>query len=642
MGANSFTLQKNYGHLLKLFGEAFKNKLDVDEDTWWKVSSPWGHLIGGGIAIHFHVYKEYINHPGFHSPLLFSSGLELANVLLTSEPLHQSWDAIQNDKQKVNPNAQPTLHINTTQQADLTIITFLTSPMSLRGQEGLILSSTFKERNLLDFEFLLNKSNPSFSLNEAAINLFASRFDELRLLKTEIKFISNYHWTLYGRLCGYALHLMAARRPQLIKAKRPLCITFGSPLIGDEHFRKCVSQFSVWTSCFLHVASIQDPVPKLFLSPYPTALGTGTKVGAYKPFGTFLLCSDFGCACFEDPDLILELVAANSQGDQTQYPNVGIQFFDYGQLLERLKLKAFCKDVFELAESDGVPLKASIITQLAAIFGVPQSQMETQEYKFAIQKTKASNAAKKLNDIKVNMIYLEWYKKEAKVREIGYYDMYKNKRNINDVNAYEFKKKLSNYWQDLVEEVENKPRKKKLPYELVGLWEVQQYYKENDGKNYIEERPKHFILLEKWLKEEEERKVAERNRRGRQSKTVQASLKHRTWLLLERGQPSFQEREQCKQKLIEFEEYVLDALKNFAVTPDIFLKYSSFMQWWKQYNKIVGSSTQLARIMTDGRYHDYEKGVVALLLCKDEFTKEKLVTSKEVVAVYYYNFLLTK
>ncbi|KAH0973031.1 hypothetical protein GBA52_025187 [Prunus armeniaca] len=573
----------------------------------------------------------------------FSSGLELANVLLTSEPLHQSWDAIQNDKQKVNPNAQPTLHINTTQQADLTITTFLTSPMSLRGQEGLILSSTFMERNLPGFEFLLNKSNPSFSLNEAAIKLFASRFDELCLLKTEISRSNSVIITGYsmGGCVATLFTLWLLESLNLLKANRPLCITFGSPLIGDEHLRKCVSQFSAWTSCFLHVASIQDPVPKLFLSPNPTALGTGTKVGAYKPFGTFLLCSDSGCACFEDPDLILELVAANSQGDQTQYPNVGIQFFDYGHLLERLKLKAFCKDVFELAESDRVPLKASIITQLAAIFGVPQSQalqkqqpninilkkkMETHEYKLAMQKTKASNAAKKFNDMKVNMVYLEWYKKESKGREIGYYDVYKNKRNRSDFNVQEFKKKLSNYWQDVVEELENKPQKEGAAFRTRWLLggttyrrmteplHIAEYYKENDGKNYIEERPKHFILLEKWLKEAEEGKVAERIDGPSKSKAqnVASSLTDDScfWAhveealilcnQLEKGQPSFQEREQCKQKLIEFEEYVLDALENFAVTPDIFLKYSSFMAWWKQYNKIVGSSTQLARIMTDG------------------------------------------
>ncbi|PQP96717.1 senescence-associated carboxylesterase 101 [Prunus yedoensis var. nudiflora] len=563
----------------------------------------------------------------------FSSGLELANVLLTSEPLHQSWYAIQNDKQRVNPNAQATLHINTTQQANLTIITFLTSPMPLRGQEGLILSSTFNQRNLPDFEFLCNKSNPSFSINEAAIKLFASCFDELCLLKTEIC-RSNSLVIITGHSMGgcvatlFTLWLLESLN--LSKAKRPLCITFGSPLIGDEHLRKCVSQFPNWTSCFLHVASIQDPVPKLFLSQIQLLL---------EP----------------DPDSILMLVAANSQGDQTQDPNVGIQFFDYGQLLEPLKHKAFCKDVFELAESDRVPLKASIITQLAAIFGVPQSQalqqqqpyiniliknMEKHEYKLAIQKTKTSNAAKKLNDIKVSMVYLEWYKKDSKSREIGYYDMYKNKRYRSDINVEEYKKKLSNYWQDSVEEVENKPQKEGAAFRTRWLMggttyrrmmeplHIAEYYKDKDGKNYREERPKHFILLEKWLKEEEERKVAERIGRGEtvedgpsksKAQNVASSLTDDSCFVahveealilcnqLENGQQSVLEREQCKKKLIEFEEYVLDALKNFAVTPDIFLKHSSFMAWWEQYKG--SATTQLARIMNDRTYRDYEKGV---------------------------------
>ena len=41
---------------------------------------------------------------------------------------------------------------------------------------------------------------------------------------------------------------------------RPICITFGSPLIGGFGL-----QHSMWNSFFLHVVSNQDPVPGLFL-----------------------------------------------------------------------------------------------------------------------------------------------------------------------------------------------------------------------------------------------------------------------------------------------------------------------------------------------------------------------------------------
>lgn len=86
------------------------------------------------------------------------------------------------------------------------------------------------------------------------------------------------------------------------KTKRPLCITFGSPLLGDEQLRQCVSKISTWNYCFLHVASTQDPTPKFFQRQCMS--------GEYKPFGTFLLCSASGCACSEDPDFILEQLAA--------------------------------------------------------------------------------------------------------------------------------------------------------------------------------------------------------------------------------------------------------------------------------------------------------------------------------------------
>ena len=70
-------------------------------------------------------------------------------------------------------------------------------------------------------------------------------------------------------------------------AKCPLCITFGSPLTSDEGLQEAISNYPPWNSCFLHVVSDQDPFPRVLIN-------------GYKPFGTFLLCSELGCSCFED------------------------------------------------------------------------------------------------------------------------------------------------------------------------------------------------------------------------------------------------------------------------------------------------------------------------------------------------------
>ena len=134
--------------------------------------------------------------------------------------------------------------------------------------------------------------------------------------------------------------------------KRPLCITFGSPLIGDEHLQEAISKYAVWNSCFLHVVSDQDPVPRVLIN-------------GYQPFGTFLLCSKLGCSCFEDPQTILELLKATYSGSpRNQDPN---PVFDvYGTFVKDINRKVICKDTTMLPERTTQPLRACIITQIVA------------------------------------------------------------------------------------------------------------------------------------------------------------------------------------------------------------------------------------------------------------------------------------
>jgi len=123
------------------------------------------------------------------------------------------------------------------------------------------------------------------------------------------------------------------------KKKPPLCITFGSPLIGDKKFQKAISRSSNWNSCFLHVVSLNDPLPRLFVTNSPAA--STPQTSAYMPFGTFLLCSDVNSTCFENPDSILEqLIAMGSIHTQNQ----GFQSSDYGNIVEKLNDKVICKD----------------------------------------------------------------------------------------------------------------------------------------------------------------------------------------------------------------------------------------------------------------------------------------------------------
>ncbi|KAB2623731.1 senescence-associated carboxylesterase 101-like [Pyrus ussuriensis x Pyrus communis] len=304
-----------------------------------------------------------------------SAGLELANVLVTSPLLHQSWNAVLDQKQKLPPAADPNqkmaLDISETKHSNITIISFLASPVTLQNRQ-VIISLTPKDTYFPLFEFLCNKNTPSFTVNELAITLFALNHNRLVRLRTRLVESSKPDSLIlitghsFGGSVATLFTLWLLQSLDLSKAKRPLCITFGSPLIGDEQLRQCVSQ------------------------------------------------------------------------------SAQIQGFDYGQILNDLKIKAFSRDIFELVEEDRVPLKAGIKTQLAAILGVLSSQslqqqqpniefeslikkMVTHERKLVIQKTKVYSSFLKLNEAKKDMANMEWYKKHSKHKGIGYYDGYRNK-----------------------------------------------------------------------------------------------------------------------------------------------------------------------------------------------------------------------
>ncbi|XP_050382705.1 senescence-associated carboxylesterase 101-like isoform X2 [Argentina anserina] len=558
----------------------------------------------------------------------FSSGLESANFVLNSDPVDQAWNAIEKQKQ-INPNAEPSL-FSVIQPENPTIIAFGTPPSSLQGQEALVSSSSLKEDNFAHFEFLCNKTNKNFSINQATVKLFQSQYHELLQLKE--KLVENSKSKppplviITGQSVGgsvatlFTLWLLQGLL-KLPNSKRPLCVTFGSPLLGDEQLGQCVSKFTAWKSCFLHIASNQDPTPKLFISRHP---------GAYKPFGTYLLCSASGCACLEDPDIILEqLVKTNSQN----------QGCHYGQILGDLKSKALCT-VPNCTDAKMDSLQASLTTQLQAIGILSQlpsteitaliQRMKKHETKLLIQKKKISDSDKKLNEMKVFMAFLEWYKKESRLHKIGYYDRYRNQGNMADVNVNEYKKKLMNYWEDTVREVENRPQIEGAHLKvrwlhagaayrrMVEPLHIADYYKDG-GKNYKTEgkRPEHFILLEEWLK-----KVDKPEATPSKSKreTVGSSLNEDScfWAHVEEARilcelvknGSAEEKAPALEKLKKFEEDVYASLKNYALSPEIFLDKSSFMQWWKEYEKVVDQpySSLLLDFMKHRKYEAYKKG----------------------------------
>ena len=238
-----------------------------------------------------------------------------------------------------------------------------------------------------------------------------------------------------------------------------------------------------------------------------------------------------------------------------------------------------------------------------------------QETELAASRKQCFDPSKKLNDVKINMANLEWYKKHSKEKGIGYYDSFKSGSSQADIKVVGFKKALTQYWKDMVDEAEKKPQKEGASFRtrwlgagtnyrrMIEPLDIAEYYKEG-GQDYIKSgRPEHYKKLEQWLKE---KPLSVPNKLKKENVASNLTEDSCFWAhveeariscqLLSRGKSSDTEKE--LENLRKFENYVYGLMKYYAVSPEIFLPQSSFMQWWKE---IMGTSygSNLSNLVKD-------------------------------------------
>ncbi|KAG5081975.1 hypothetical protein JHK84_052013 [Glycine max] len=578
---------------------------------------------------------------------LFSSGFELASSVTSSVLLHRSWNVITSRYAGIVTNVGEGVSWKVYREpgSDLTIIAFEVKLDFSNLQAGLVSSNTLRENNFHHFEFLCTKKDPFFSVNKTAISLFSENYEKLDQLKSEINSSTKLIVTGHG-LGGAVASLFTISLLNSIGSgkNRPLCITFGSPLIGDKKLQQAISRSSNWNSCFLHVVSLKDPLPTLFITNYSSSPAVLTpETSGYMPFGTFFLCSDANSTCFENPDSILELLIAMGS-IHTQ--NQGFQSSDYGNIVEKLNDKVICKFFSTRVENmahAGSALESSISLQLQALALTPHLQQQNidtntletkikiQEQKFILhRRIKNFDPAKKLNVVKLCMSQLEWYKKETKNQRIGYYDSYKNMNSPWDYDVIQFHKRLTNYWEKMVEEVEMKPQKEGAAFRTRWLYAgtnyrrmveplaVAQYYREG-GIDYVtQNRSKHFVRLEEWLNEGTKKATSDLSSTSKKNVEALLTFDSCFWAHVEEALLSckelkvVREKEETLKKLVIFEEYVYGLVKNYAVSPEIFLAQSSYMCWWNEYKAIKGTfyNSALSNFMSDARKREqYALGV---------------------------------
>ena len=237
---------------------------------------------------------------------------------------------------------------------------------------------------------------------------------------------------------------------------------------------------------------------------------------------------------------------------------------------------------------------------------------------------------KGLNDIKVYMAYLEQYKKVAKDEKVGYYDRYKNKLGTSDIKVEEHMRRLTCYWEEMVDQAEKRPQTVGASLRTRSLFggtnyrrmieplDIADYYKAGKQDYINQGRSKHYIILEQLLKETEKPSNGPNELK---KQNVASSLTEDScfWAHVEEARISCQllssgesnDREKETNNLIEFENYVYGLMKNYAVSSEIFLPKSSFMTWWREYREIKGTfyRSHLTGLMNnEDNYDKYAKG----------------------------------
>ena len=260
------------------------------------------------------------------------------------------------------------------------------------------------------------------------------------------------------------------------------------------------------------------------------------------------------------------------------------------------------------------------------------AKTERQEKVNAILKEEAFDPTRRLNEIKVNMAYLEQYKKLSKDNRIGYYDRYKIGSNTSDIVLEKHKKTLTCYWEYMVDQAEKRPQTEGTSLRTRSLFggtnyrrmieplDIADYYKAGKQDYINKGRSRHYIKLEQLLKETV-RPSSGPNQMKKQN--VAASLTEDScfWAhveealisckLLSSGGSSVEQKDSAKKELIEFEKYVFDLMKNSAVSSEIFLPGSSFMKWWGEYREITGASysSSLTNLLkNENNYEAYANG----------------------------------
>ncbi|KAJ0976837.1 hypothetical protein J5N97_012311 [Dioscorea zingiberensis] len=288
-----------------------------------------------------------------------------------------------------------------------------------------------------------------------------------------------------------------------------LCITFGSPLLGNEALSLAIVR-ERWGHKFCHVVAQHDIMPRLLFCPpnsitpqlvahmlrswqlamqYPHLVKktimqfsneekeglfqfvamhvdratTETPGSLYRPFGRYVMCSNEGAVCIDNSIVVVRLLYLTfiaGSGDHS----IEDEHLFYGDLLVRIIQRLLVKKRFLIHEEAPRSNYSAGIRQALEALGIGFQDMGAVEAQECLRMSKGTwqnpnlkcaNLAIKLAKVTPCRAQIEWYKASCD-DEMGYYDTFKQRKaskrefkvNINRIKLAQFWNEVINMLQD--------------------------------------------------------------------------------------------------------------------------------------------------------------------------------------------------
>ncbi|KAL9356456.1 hypothetical protein Peur_049709 [Populus x canadensis] len=304
-----------------------------------------------------------------------------------------------------------------------------------------------------------------------------------------------------------------------------LCITFGSPLLGNETLSRAILR-EKWGGKFCHVVSKFDIMPRMLFVPMdPIAplmkpllhfwhmnmnsppfgllavplsddsmaqilrhvffhLGslveTGEEAvtgGMYRPFGNYFFCSEDGAICVDNAAsvvkmmyLLFEMVSPSSSiGDHLKYGDyvgkISLQFLEKRSFMQgELPESSYEAGVVLALQSTGISCKEQIA-------GTATNCLKAARRLGRTPNLNCANLAIKLSKINPYRAEIEWYKAlcDRSDDQMGYYDSFKQRgASKRDFKVNLNRHKLAQFWDNVINLFESN----QLPHDFhtQGKW----------------------------------------------------------------------------------------------------------------------------------------------------------------------------